>query len=98
MGQLFFLRFVNNSSVLLLRKVYVFDIFNTVDFSQIFGISQSTEILILHGEKFLVKFYWKFGKSQTQREFCIFYHHFMNKSINFILRYDILSNYFSFFN
>ena len=46
MGQLFFLQFVNNFSTLLLCKIYVFDIFNIVEFFQILLISQSTETFV----------------------------------------------------
>ena len=43
----FFRQFVNNFSALLLCIIYIFDLFNMVDFFQIFFISRSTEILIV---------------------------------------------------
>ena len=44
---MFFLHFVDNSSGLLLCKIYAFDILNKFDFVQIFIIMRRTEIRII---------------------------------------------------
>ena len=43
----FFLQFFINFSALLLCEIYLSDIFNMVDFFQIFVVSRSTEIIIV---------------------------------------------------
>ena len=42
--------FFNNFSALLLRKIYVFDFLNRVDFVQVVIKPRSIEILIVHEE------------------------------------------------